>query len=82
MKKHFYLFGEYVTRKYFEEGMDGVISLIDEFPDHHDIAIFEFDPGIMSPTELVAAADGWMGFAEITEHEYGRLIALGVRQSS
>ena len=83
MKKYYYLFGETITRCYFEDGLEGIIKLLEEFPvGHYDTAIFEFDPAIMSPTELLAAGDGWMGFAEITEQEYNKLKELGVEEPS
>lgn len=75
MKKYYYLFGKHVTDAYFEDGIDGVIELMNR---PLDIAIYEYEPVRDCPADLLSAADGWMGFAEITEEEFTKLKSLHV----
>jgi hypothetical protein len=70
MKIHYYLFGEQICNIYFSACFEDVLKLA-ALP-KTDTALAQFKT-TDNPTDLLAAYDGWNGFAEITENEYLQL---------
>lgn len=78
--KHYFLFGEDISRTYLEEDFDKVIAEIKE--GHVDWDIYYFDDGENDLELLLLAYTGWGGFATITEEEFQQLIELKLNEEN
>jgi len=70
---HYFLFGGTASQEY------GFASTFAEFllwaqkSDSTDFDVFRYDNLRHQPKDLLSAADGWMGYQEISETEYLQL---------
>ncbi len=71
--RYYYLFGENITKEYFDKGIHAVINTIKK--KICDVSVFEWDPSD-GPGVLLDAADGWMGSATISKKDYLKIKKL------
>ncbi len=70
MKKRYFLFGEMAARAYFDRGNDNRwISVARR--DIYDTFVWDDNS---DPADLLLAADGWLGWVEMTEEDYNDLM--------
>lgn len=75
MKTSYFLFGARITQTYFEENFSVVMDMITRAENSADYSTTKHNPETDSPSDLLASADGWGGFAEITKAEYDKIKA-------
>jgi hypothetical protein len=73
MKKQYFIFGDIVSKMYYDEDFDTVAKAIEGGEEHY---LFSFDPEEMTGSTLLSIYDGWNGFAEIQRDEYETLSAI------
>jgi hypothetical protein len=75
--KWYYLFGEVVSKEYYADNdFNKLVNLI--AAGNVDWHIFCYDDRLNDPDDLLQEADGWMGYARITEDEFNQLSKLKV----
>lgn len=72
-KKQYFLFGSSITRTYFDSEFLEVLERIKDTKKLVDYSIAEFNNNL---GDLLEAADGWGGYAEISEEEYNQIKEL------
>jgi hypothetical protein len=74
-KKQYFLFGSSITGTYFDSEFSEVLERI-KSEKGVDYAINEFDFSKNDLGDLLEVADGWGGYAEISEEEYNQIKEL------
>jgi hypothetical protein len=75
MKTSYFLFGARITQIYCEEEFSVIMDMIKRVENPVDYSTTKHNPETDSPSDLLASAEGWGGFAEITEAEYNEIKA-------
>ena len=70
----YFVFGEHISRSYHYMDFNSLLNEIEE-SGSADYALHKFAPGT-DVSEILEAADGWRGNAEITAEEYYELLEL------
>lgn len=71
--KSFFIFGATVSKQYDVNGFKAAKKYIQ---DKYPCELFEYEPGLTDPSDLLTRYDGWSAFAEITEKEYNELVKI------
>jgi len=70
--KHYFLFGEEISKIYHEQEFEKVL----EFAATGDFDLYYFDDGENDLDGLLVAYTGWGGFATITEDEFDQIAKI------